>query len=49
MEQRLMAMCNNHAMFHFLFDREGNLLAANKRAMENMKGMACRVTCNPVV
>ena len=37
-EQRLMAMCNHHAMFHFLFDREGNLLAANRRAMDNMKG-----------
>lgn len=31
-------MCNNHPMFQFLFDSTGKLLAANERAMLNMKG-----------
>jgi hypothetical protein len=39
---RLMDMCDNHAMFQFLFDAQGQLLAANKRAMNNMRGkQAC--------
>lgn len=37
-QQRLTAMCDNHAMFQFLFDREGRLLAANQRALQNMRG-----------
>lgn len=36
--QRLMEMCDNHAMFQFLFDAEGKLLTANKRALNNMRG-----------
>jgi hypothetical protein len=35
---RLTEMCENHAMFHFLFDASGQLLAANRRAMANMRG-----------
>ncbi|PNW81070.1 hypothetical protein CHLRE_07g342350v5 [Chlamydomonas reinhardtii] len=34
---RLVEMCNNHPMFQFLFDESGKLLAANKRAMCNMR------------
>lgn len=37
-QQRLMGMCDSHAMFQFLFDAEGNLLTANKRALNNMRG-----------
>ncbi|GAX75245.1 hypothetical protein CEUSTIGMA_g2690.t1 [Chlamydomonas eustigma] len=33
---RMVEMCDNHPMFQFLFDINGNLLAANKRAMVNM-------------
>ena len=36
---RMVEMCNNHPMFQFLFDDSGKLLAANKRAMYNMRGM----------
>lgn len=35
---RLTEMCNNHAMLHFLFDAEGQLLAANNRAMDSIRG-----------
>jgi hypothetical protein len=35
---RLTEMCDNHAMFQFLFDPAGVLLAANKRALNNMRG-----------
>jgi hypothetical protein len=35
---RLVEMCNNHPMFQFLFDESGKLLAANKRALCNMRG-----------
>lgn len=35
---RLTEMCDNHAMFQFLFDAQGQLLAANKRAKNNMRG-----------
>ena len=35
---RLVEMCNNHPMFQFLFDESGMLLAANKRALYNMRG-----------
>jgi len=35
---RLTEMCDNHAMFQFLFDPQGVLLAANKRALNNMRG-----------
>lgn len=35
---RLMEMCDNHAMFQFLFDTQGKLLCANSRAMNNMRG-----------
>ncbi|GFH12783.1 phosphodiesterase [Haematococcus lacustris] len=34
---RMVEICNNHPMFQFLFDDSGKLLAANKRAMYNMK------------
>mmetsp|Transcript_25460 Transcript_25460/g.55342 ORF Transcript_25460/g.55342 Transcript_25460/m.55342 type:complete len:787 (-) Transcript_25460:1267-3627(-) len=34
---RMVEMCNNHPMFQFLFDESGKLLAANKRAMYNMR------------
>ncbi|GIL91655.1 hypothetical protein Vretimale_9589 [Volvox reticuliferus] len=34
---RLVEMCNNHPMFQFLFDESGKLLAANKRALCNMR------------
>eukprot|EP00775_Hariotina_reticulata_P014118 gene14118-14247_t len=34
---RLTEMCDNHAMFQFLFDPQGVLLTANKRALNNMK------------
>uniref|UniRef100_A0A7S0RAQ3 Phosphodiesterase n=1 Tax=Chlamydomonas leiostraca TaxID=1034604 RepID=A0A7S0RAQ3_9CHLO len=34
---RMVEICNNHPMFQFLFDENGKLLAANKRAMYNMK------------
>jgi hypothetical protein len=33
----MVEICNNHPMFQFLFDENGRLLAANKRAMYNMK------------
>lgn len=35
---RMVEICNNHPMFQFLFDENGKLLAANKRALVNMKG-----------
>ena len=35
---RMVEMCDNHPMFQFLFDVNGNLLTANKRAMVNMRG-----------
>lgn len=35
---RMVEICNNHPMFQFLFDESGKLLAANKRALYNMKG-----------
>ncbi|KAF5830629.1 hypothetical protein DUNSADRAFT_14253 [Dunaliella salina] len=34
---RMVAICNNHPMFQFLFDDHGQLLTANKRAMYNLK------------
>lgn len=37
-QQRMTNMCDNHAMFQFLFDEQGLLLAANQRAMDNMRG-----------
>jgi hypothetical protein len=43
---RMVEMCDNHPMFQFLFDSGGGLLAANKRAMQNMKGVRLfRATC----
>lgn len=35
---RMTEMCDNHAMFQFLFDPQGVLLTANKRALNNMRG-----------
>jgi hypothetical protein len=37
-QMRMTEMCDNHAMFQFLFDAEGRLLAANNRATNNMRG-----------
>lgn len=34
---RMVEMCDNHPMFQFLFEETGKLLAANKRALENMR------------
>ncbi len=35
---RMVEMCMHHPMFQFLFDESGQLLAANKMALMNMKG-----------
>jgi hypothetical protein len=42
---RMVEMCDNHPMFQFLFDVNGNLLAANKRAMVNMTGTNNDLSC----
>lgn len=42
----MVEICNNHPMFQFLFEESGKLLAANKRAMYNMKGMYADRTGN---
>eukprot|EP00798_Chlamydomonas_sp_ICE-L_P002634 gene2634-5007_t len=34
---RMVEMCNNHPMYQFLFDETGKLLAANTRAIVNMR------------
>jgi hypothetical protein len=34
----MVEMCDNHPMFQFLFDDNGKLLTANKRAFVNMTG-----------
>ena len=38
---RMVEICNNHPMFQFLFDEDGMLLTANKRAMHNLRGASC--------
>ncbi|KAG1666487.1 hypothetical protein FOA52_004869 [Chlamydomonas sp. UWO 241] len=35
-QMRMTEMCDNHPMFQFLFDSDGNVLAANKGALANM-------------
>lgn len=35
-DKRMVEMCDNHPMFQFLFDENGKLLTANKRAFVNM-------------
>lgn len=39
-QHRMTHMCDNYATFQFLFDDQGVLLAANRRAMDNMRGTA---------
>lgn len=45
-KQRLMEMCDNHAMFQFLFDADGKLLTANKRALNNMRGRSLVISAH---